>query len=128
MKINQERKKIEGIIFLKSMLLHSIVIYHYFCHSKGEFKLLFRTANSNLGFIFVTSFFSISGSVLYYNYPEIKLLKEFYFKRWKSIFPSFYICYFCCLLKKIIKNKNVSKGKFIKIFFYFVWNGWLFKI
>lgn len=88
------KQKLSNIIFARAICSLGIVIYHYFSKSKGTFKLLRKTANSEWGYIFVTSFFCISGTVLYYNYPKIISLKVFYYKRWKSIFPSFYICYF----------------------------------
>ena len=91
-KMSISRKSLPEIIFTRACCSIGILIFHYFCHSKGNFKFLFRTANSNWGFMFVTTFFSISGTVLYYNYPKITSTKRFYFKRWKSIFPSYYIC------------------------------------
>lgn len=57
--------------------------------------------------MFVTSFFSISGAVLFYNYSKVKSLKIFYFKRWKSIFPSFYICYIYFFLKNVFKYQTL---------------------
>ena len=94
------RKYLKGIIFARAICCIGIIFYHYFGKSNGEFKLLFKTANSTFGFIFVTSFFCISGTVLYYNYPKITSLRTFYFKRWKSIFPPYYICY-------LFKLKNI---------------------
>ena len=82
--------KISGIIFTRACCSIGIVIFHYFCHSNGSFKFLYKTANTNFGYMFVTTFFCISGVVLYYNYPIITSKKSFYFKRWKSIFPSYY--------------------------------------
>lgn len=73
------------------MLLNRNIILSFFGKLNGNFKLLCQTTNATFGFILVASFFCISGTVLYYNYPKINSLKAFYFKRWKSIFPSFYI-------------------------------------
>ena len=87
------KKRLEGISFARACCCLGIVIFHYFCHSRGNFKLLFKTANSSFGFIFVTAFFNISGACLYYNYPIVKSKIIFYFKRWKSIFPPYYLCY-----------------------------------
>ena len=83
------KNKISGIIFARALCCIGIVIFHYFCHSNGNFKFLFKTKNSTFGFMFTTSFFCISGTVLYYNYPKIKSYKIFYYKRWKSIFPGY---------------------------------------
>ena len=113
-----KKKKLEGIIFTRACCCIGIVIYHYFCHSKGDFKFLFRTANSNFGFIFVTAFFNISGACLYYNYPIITSLTLFYYKRWKSIFPSYYLSYAYFYISRTLKtHKLVFKGFLSNIYF-----------
>ena len=114
--VNHKSKKIPGIIFTRAFCCIGIVIFHYFCHSKGNFKILFLTANSSFGFMFVTSFFSISGSVIFYNYPIVKSIKKFYYKRWKSILLPYYICYIYFFLKKtFFYNKLFYKGNWLKI-------------
>ena len=57
--------------------------------------------------MFVTGFFSISGTVLYYNYPKNNSIKRFYFKRWKSIYPSFYLCYIIFFIKNIFIHGKI---------------------
>lgn len=79
--MDNSRKSLLGIIFARSFCSIGIIIFYYFCHSKGTFKLFYLTANSNWGYLFVISFYSISGTVLYYNYSKIPSLKTFYFKR-----------------------------------------------
>lgn len=113
------RKKIlSEIIFTRSLCTLGIIIFHYFAHSNGTFKLLYKTANSAWGFILVTTFFNISGSVLYYNYPKIDSLKRFYYKRWKSIFPSFYICYFYFFIRNsFVSHKLIFNGHWSKLIF-----------
>ena len=70
-KVNKNKKpSITGLIFARAGCSLGIVIYHYFCHSRGEFKFLYMTANSSWGYMHVTSFLCISGSALYYNYPS----------------------------------------------------------
>jgi len=118
---SKKKGKIKNIIFSRAFCCIGIVIFHYFCHSKGNFKFLYTTSNSNFGFMFVTSFFCISGFVLYYNYPKILSIKRFYYKRWKSILIPYYICYiyfffresFC--RKKLIFSEN-RKMYIINIF------------
>ena len=112
-----KKEKLSGIIFTRACCSIGIVIFHYFCSSKGNFRFLFSTANSSYGFIFVTSFFCISGTVLYYNYPKIKSLKNFYFKRWKSIFPSYYICFlYFFLMNSFRLHKLFYNGHWSKLF------------
>lgn len=111
---SNNKKKLQGIIFSRACCSLGILLFHYSCHSK--FKLLFRTVNATYGFIFVTSFFCISGSVLYHNYPNINSIKTFYFKRWKSIFPSYYICFTYFFMKNVFnKHKLFYKGHWSKL-------------
>ena len=96
-KYNQKKtnkQNIPGIVFTRACCSIGILIFHYFVHSEGNFKIFYKTANSAWGFLFVTAFFNISGSVLYFNYPTLISKKRFYYKRWKSIFPSFYKTYY----------------------------------
>ena len=111
----QKKGKIINIIFMRACCCIGIVVFHYFCHSNGKFKFLHTTANSDFGFMFVTSFFCISGFVLYYKYPEIFSIKQFYYKRWKQILVPYYICYIYCFfqesfrLKRIVFSRNLQK-------------------
>ena len=104
---NTRKQDILGITFARAICSIGIVIFHYFCRSRGNFKFFFNSANSNFGFMFVTSFFCMSGAVLYYNYPKVKSLKIFYFKRWKSIFPSFYICYLYFYFRTVLRFHKI---------------------
>ena len=114
---NKVKKKLTGIIFTRACCSLGIIINHYFAHSNGNFKFLYNTANSSFGFMFVTTFFCISGAVLYYNYPKIKSIKKFYYKRWKSIFPSFYICFLIFYIKNVIYfRKLFYNGHWSKLF------------
>ena len=114
----KNKKKLSEIIFARACCSIGIIIFHYFCHSKGNFKLLYLTANSNWGFMFVTCFFCISGSVLYYNYQKINSIKYFYYKRWKSIFPGYYICFIYFFIKNVFKyHKLFYKGHWVKLIF-----------
>ena len=101
------KSTLSEIIFARACCSIGIIIFHYFCHSNGKFKLLSKTANSEWGYMFVTSFYSISGTVLYYNYPKVESIKAFYFKRWKSIFPSYYVCFFYFFLKNVFFFRKV---------------------
>ena len=114
------KKHLKAIVFARSISCLGIIIFHFFCHSKSNFKYLQNTSNSTWGFIYVTCFFAISGIVLYYNYPYNFSLKKFYFKRWKSIFPAYYLCFL------YFYHKNVFKYK--KIFFLGNWKRLIFTL
>ena len=105
---SNNKKNIASLIFVRACCCLGIVIYHYFEHAKGNYKSYFRTANSNIGLMFVTSFFSISGTVLYYNYPKVNSIKKFYYKRWKSLLISYNICIFLFYITiSLIRHKLI---------------------
>ncbi len=56
----------------------------------------------------VPVFFMLSGAALVLNYPSLQFkdLKTFYFKRWKSLFPAFYLVWFYYYVKTALVNGN----------------------
>ena len=56
----------------------------------------------------VPVFFMLSGAALVLRYPVLKKtdLKSFYFKRWKSLFPAFYLVWFIYYVKTALINGN----------------------
>ena len=117
-KQNKAKNKLLGIVFARACSSLGVLIYHYFGHSKSKYKILRKTANSTWGFIFSTTFFCISGSVLYYNYPKITSLKKFYYKRWKSIYPSYYISFlYFFLTTAFAAHKLFYRGSWTKLLY-----------
>jgi len=103
----KKRNNLTSISFARAICCFGIIAFHYFCHSKKRnSKLFYTTSNSGCGFIYVTCFFSISGIVLYYNYPNNISIKKFYFKRWKSIFPAYYVCFLYFYHNNVFKYKK----------------------
>ena len=101
-------KRIDGFDFARVFCAIGIITFHFFLISNSKLKTFFvQTANSTYGFMFVTSFFSISGAVLYYNYHKITSLKIFYYKRWKSIFPAYYFCFLFFFMKKVFYSHKL---------------------
>jgi len=116
-KYSKKKEKLQSIIFIRACCCIGIIIFHYSCSSNGKVKILYTTANASFGFMFVTSFFIISGVVLYYNYPKILSFKSYYYKRWKSILVPYYICFTYFFLKNIFKfHKFFYKDDWAKIF------------
>ena len=114
---SKNKKKLQGIIFARAFCCIGIVIYHYFCVSNEKFNPFYKTANSDFGFLYVTSFFCISGAVLYYNYPKILSIKSFYYKRWKSILVPYHICFTYFFLTTAFRaHKIFYKGDWSRIF------------
>ena len=100
------KKHFSQIDFIRFICCLGIIIYHFACHANSKIVSITTTVNSNIGSIIVTIFFIVSGFVLYHNNSEIKSLKVFYYKRFKSIFPSFYICWFIFYTINVIKVRN----------------------
>ena len=100
------KKHIYEIDFIRTICCLGIVVYHFACHTNSGLSVLTHTVNSNVGNIIVTVFFMVSGFVLYHNNKEVKSLKSFYYKRFKSIFPSFYLCWFIFYVINVIKVRT----------------------
>lgn len=118
--IQTKKNYLTSIVFARAICCLGIIIFHYFCHSNNHSKLLLSTSNSNWGFIYVTCFFSISGIVLYYNYPKNISIKKFYFKRWKSIFPAYYVSFLYFYQNRVFHYK--------KIFYFGNWKKLIFTL
>ena len=117
-KFSKKRNNLTSIVFARAFCCFGIVVFHYFCHSNNHSKLFLSTSNSSWGYIYVTCFFSISGIVIYYNYPNNIPLKKFYFKRWKSIFPIYYLCFLYFYHNNVLKYKDFFyNGNWTKLIF-----------
>lgn len=124
-------KRLEAISFMRVIAAIGIVFYHFCGSTDCETKIFYQTANGYWGTILVTIFFAISGAVLFYNYPKVPDLKKFYYKRWKSIFPAFYICFFYYFTQNVLNSGKVfyagNPGKLLLSLFavdgYFYYKG-----
>lgn len=101
------KKHIYEIDFIRTICCIGIVIYHFACHTASNLNVLKSTVNTDIGRnIIVTVFFMISGFALYHNNQEIKSLKTFYWKRIKSIFPSFWLCWLIFYVINVVKVRT----------------------
>lgn len=101
-----KKERIEAFEFVRAISALGIISFHFSCHSNSTFKPLFYYQNGNYGIVFVTVFFMISGAMLYYNYENGINLKSFYYKRWKSIYPMFYIAFLWYYFEKVFENSS----------------------
>lgn len=102
----KSNKHFSQINFIRFVCCIGIIIYHYSFYTANKSTFFQYISGSNMGSIIVTIFFIVSGFVLYCNNNKIDSLKEFYYKRFKSIFPSFYICWFVFYLINVVKVRN----------------------
>lgn len=90
--------------FIRAICALGIVAFHFSSHLReGAFLPLLSNGNVLWGQTLVTVFFSMSGILLYKNNKSIKL-KKYYYKRWKSIFPSFYLAFLYCFAENVLKE------------------------
>ena len=92
---NASKGRIYSLDFVRGLAALSILLYHL---AYAVDKPLFpkEYANGNMDSFLVFLFIMLSGAVLYLRYKDIGNLKEFYYKRWKSIFP-LYLAFFIVL-------------------------------
>jgi len=100
------KTKLYSIEFIRAVCAIGIICFHYACGAAFESPFCLEYANGSWGDIFVIIFFVMSGGVLFYNNKEIGSLSKFYYKRFKAIFPSFYVAYLYFFLKNVIQTKK----------------------
>lgn len=105
------REKIPAFNFIRAICAIGIIWFHFGTGSNSTVihSILVSYANeTRLGYIVVTVFFIISGSLLYYNHPRVKEVWKFFKKRWLTIFPAFYIAYAGLFLLKTVANRGID--------------------
>lgn len=110
--MNKTQERLISFDFIRALCALGIVVFHYSCRiiDTGLFRPLYLYANGDWGGTFVCIFFLLSGAVLYHNHREIKNLKYFYYKRFKAIYPMFYIAFFTFHTWSVISTKNLFYG------------------
>ena len=110
--INKRNKQRDlSIDFIRSLCAIGIIIFHFYCHTDDSLtKMFYEFANGSFGNTIVNIFFIISGAMLYYNNPKIDCLKNFYYKRFKSIFPMFYLTFIIFYLIFAIRSRDFLYG------------------
>lgn len=100
------KQKMANIEFMRAVCSLVILVFHFSETVISYFKPLCTTANSNWGGTVVTLFFIMSGAMLYLNNSEIPSLKVFYYKRFKSVYPTFYLTYFFFFMLHVIDKRK----------------------
>jgi len=103
----RKKHKLYEICLMRVLCALGIIVYHFNGRSACNIKIFDRIANGFWGPILVTIFFSISGAVLYYNYNGSFNIVRFYYKRWKSIYPAFYLCFIYLYLQNVFKYGKI---------------------
>lgn len=113
----QNKRRDLSIDFIRSLCAIGIIIFHFYCGTDENLtKLFYEFANGSFGNTIVNIFFIISGAMLYYNNPKIDSIKRFYYKRFKSIFPMFYLTFcFFYLIWSIYSQNFLYGGNPVKL-------------
>ena len=103
---------IRAIAVCLIVLTHFNAIYIYMWDEVALQKVVFtwKIANLYIGDFGVSLFLIISGAALMYTYEEHLDIKEFYKKRFLSIFPMFWFAYFIVFLHSFWLTKGIDQG------------------
>ena len=105
--MDNRKPKIQEFIFIRAICAVWIIIFHFSCYSHSAISNLHYNANSQWGSPIVAVFFILSGAALRYNNKTIPSIRIFYYKRWKSVFPAFYIAFAFLFLENVFKNGDL---------------------
>lgn len=91
-------KRIFSFDFIRVFAMVMIVVFHYNAFNIGQetqsgFILFLRYANGTMGHIGVSLFFILSGASLMFAYGDKLELKDYFKKRFLSIYPLYWIVY-----------------------------------
>ena len=101
------KPEIRSFHLIKAICALGIIANHFSCYiTNRAFLPLYTFANGSWGCVLVTIFFMVSGGLLYYNYSDKISVSTYYKKRWKAIFPMFYIAYFYFELGNMFTYKS----------------------
>ena len=96
------KEQIKSIDFIKAVCALGVLLFHFEVHYTGR-ELTFIRDYFN-GSMLVTVFFIVSGALLWYHYADGLDLKEYYIKRWKGIYPMYYIAFLPCWLMNVLRH------------------------
>lgn len=108
-----KQKRLFYIDLIRTFSCTIILIFHFSRITDQNnivgFPKLDLFANGDWGFIAVALFFMLSGFSLMYTYGKENLkLREFYIRRFQSIYPYYWICYILVFIYYIITTGTVG--------------------
>lgn len=113
--VSAAAEKVYELDIIRALCAIGIVLFHVSVSKNLSYDVpgfLRRYANGDYGSLIVGMFFMISGGVLYHNYKDTADMSIFYYKRWKAIFPMFYITYLFFFIQDALRAKSLFyKGK-----------------
>ena len=97
--------RIPAFDFTRVLCTFGIILFHFSLNTASEFRPLGVFCNGVWGDIFVGIFFILSGGLLFVNNRDTSPA-VFYYKRWKSIYPPFYIAYILCFVLTVFRDHD----------------------
>jgi len=121
----KNKKYLEELDFVRAVSAIGIIVCHfggelYNYRIESELRLLYTYNNGGWGWLLVTVFFVLSGSVLRIQYASLNAndVFNFYKKRWISIFPAFYILWlFLHIQKASVNGSLLYNGNSVTLLF-----------
>ena len=104
-----------AIVFVRAISMLIIVIYHYSCslvqdHITNKHLPLYGYASGRWGQSAVYTFLIISGYVLFMNYASHFSFKKYYYRRFRSIYPSFWLVWLAVFIIRSIQHQTIFWG------------------
>ncbi|MCR4617547.1 MAG: acyltransferase family protein [Lachnospiraceae bacterium] len=110
-----ENERLFEFDLIRAVCTVGIIINHFSAAVENTVlrKLFYTFFNSgvSVGYTLVTVFFILSGTVLYNKYSRLDSVRQFYYQRWKSIFPTYYFVYISVLITLFLFRPNMFKEK-----------------
>lgn len=102
----ERKKRLFYLDFIRVISMVIIVTYHFFAHFPENNITGVIITNDTWGKVGVAMFFMLSGASLMYNYKDKLSLKEYAVKRFKGIYPMFWIAYGLLYIYLFLATKN----------------------
>ncbi len=109
-----KKERIQSLDFIRAICALLIVFYHYvvqlsYVPNWDHDTFQYISPNGLWCQPVVFAFCMLSGFSLFYNYGEVHTsnLRTFFYKRWRSIYPVFYICYFWFWINEVFEQHTV---------------------
>lgn len=102
------KPNIPAITFVKAISCLGVVCAHFFPHMTNmDTNQILYYANGYWGGGWVQCFLIASGFLLHYHYSDHLDLKTYAIKRWRGIFPMFYIAYLFFMYGKVCDSRTI---------------------
>ncbi len=113
-----EKRRDLSLDFIRVIAIWIILNFHFSASFLFYDSPLYAMANGSWGCVGTTVFFVLSGFLLRTKYKEIKSLKDFYIKRFLSIYPTFYVAFAVCFFFMVFKYRKIFYlGNPVKLIF-----------